>query len=270
MISALYGKLCQVSPGFNKFTKRIMYQYMADYYQEDDWTFMNYGYAHLGDAAPQLEAEDEVNRFCIQLYHHVASAVNLAGAKVLEVGSGRGGGAIYLKHYLQPDLMVGVDFSKNAVKLCQKTYCVDGLTFVPGDAEQLPFDEGSFDTVINVESSHCYPRMAGFLSEVTRVLRPGGYFLFADFRNQDKLGILDTQLEQTGMRRVRQTNITPNVVAALDQDHARKLEQIQSHAPKFLVKLFQEFAGNQGSRIYGRFQEQITVYQSFVLQKGGV
>ena len=161
-----------------------------------------------------------------------------------------------------------MDFSTKAVNLCKRTYHEKGLTFVPGDAEQIPFDDQSFDAVVNVESSHCYASMENFLSEVTRVLRPGGHFLFADFRYQDKLATLDTQLTQTGMQRVRQTNITPNIVAALDQDHTRKLAQIQKHSPKLLRRLFQEFAGNQGTRIYTRFREKIAIYQSFVFQKG--
>ena len=49
-----------------------------------------------------------------------------------------------------------------------------GLDFVHGDAESLPFSDGSFDAVINVEASHAYPRLTRFLEEVVRVLRPGG------------------------------------------------------------------------------------------------
>jgi ubiquinone/menaquinone biosynthesis C-methylase UbiE len=51
---------------------------------------------------------------------------------------------------------------------------VTGLDFVHGDAESLPFSDGSFDAVINVEASHAYPRLTRFLEEVVRVLRPGG------------------------------------------------------------------------------------------------
>ena len=36
-----------------------------------------------------------------QLYHYVAAAVDLDGEKVLEVGSGRGGGASYVARLLQ-------------------------------------------------------------------------------------------------------------------------------------------------------------------------
>lgn len=269
MIAALYAKLCQLSPRFNKFSKRVMYQFMAHHYRREDWTFMNYGYAHLADddLAPTLNPKDEDNRFCIQLYHHVANAINLAGLRALEIGSGRGGGAAYIKRYLQPHTMVGVDYSKNAVALCQKTHSVEGLTFLPGDAEKLPFDDESFDAVINVESSHCYSAMDHFLAEVRRVLRTDGHFLFADFRDRERLPELEDQLLNTGMQIRQKRNITANVVAALDQDHARKLAQIRHGAPKLLVGLLQQFAGNPGSRIYQRFKNEITIYQSFVLQK---
>ncbi len=54
---------------------------------------MNYGYAPLADQNQviNLRAEDGYYRYYIQLYDHVAGAVDLRDLKVLEVGSGRGG-----------------------------------------------------------------------------------------------------------------------------------------------------------------------------------
>ncbi len=269
MVAALYAKLCRISPRFNKFSKRLMYQMMARHYQKEDWTFMNYGYAHLADkdAAPTLAPHDEANRFCIQLYHHIASAVNLDGLRVLEIGSGRGGGSAYIKNYLRPRAMIGMDYSKNAIALCHKMHAIEGLTFLPGDAENLPFDDQSFDAVVNVESSHCYRDMERFLAEVRRVLRSGGHFLFADFRDQERLPELEGQLLGTGMQLRRKCDITYNVLAALDQDHARKLAQIRQGSPKPLAGLLQQFAGIKGTRIYKRFKDKLVIYQSFVLQK---
>jgi hypothetical protein len=55
---------------------------------------MNYGYTPLGSApALQLEIPDEPDRMCIQLYQDAAGAVVLRDRDLLEVGSGRGGGA---------------------------------------------------------------------------------------------------------------------------------------------------------------------------------
>ena len=268
MLAKLYVKLCDVYPKFRKATRKQMYQFMAGYYQKRDWTFMNYGYAPDDEVeTPTLEADDEINRYCIQLYHHVANAINLKGLKVLEVGSGRGGGANYIKRYLNPAQMVGVDFSDKAVDLCREHYCVEGLSFMPGDAENLPFDDQSFDAIVNVESSHCYGSMDAFLAQVRRVLRPGGHFLFADFRNREQLAALDEQLERAEMKRIRRKDITPNVLEALDADHERRIAHIRRGAPKILDKLLQEFAGTKGAGIYKAFKDRAVVYQSFILQK---
>jgi ubiquinone/menaquinone biosynthesis C-methylase UbiE len=268
MLARLYSKLCDHHPGFRKFSRKQMYQFMARYYQKQDWTFMNYGYApEDATETPTLHQDDEINRYCIQLYHHVANAVELRDLKVLEVGSGRGGGADYIKRYLGPSRMVGVDFSDKAVNLCRQHYCVEGLSFMPGDAEHLPFDDESFDAVVNVESSHCYGSMAAFLAQVKRVLRPGGHFLFADFRPREQIDELDAQLERSEMQHVRQRDITLNVIEALDADHERRIAHIRRGAPKFLEKLIQEFAGTKGAGIYKRFQTGAAVYKSFVLQK---
>lgn len=266
---ALYIQACKMSPGFKKLSKLMMYQLMARFAPQRDWTFMNYGFASLEDSAAPLALapEDEPNRYCIQLYHHVASAVHLKGSKVLEVGSGRGGGSSYMKRYLHPLEMVGVDFSRQAVDLCQRTYKLPGLRFLHGDAEDLPFDDGAFDAIVNVESSHCYNSMPRFLGEVVRVLRPSGHFLFADFREAQELPLLAQQIANAGLQIVRQRDITRNVVAALHADNARKTAQIRTLAPAWLVGFFEEFAGAPGSRIHDRFRTEDEVYVSYVLQK---
>lgn len=268
MLAIFYTKMCDLFPKFRKSSRKQMYQLMAYGYQKRDWTFMNYGYTP-DDATTSLilQAEDEINRTCIQLYHHVAGAVELRGLKLLEVGSGRGGGADYIKRYLNPASVVGVDYSDNAVNLCLDHYCVEGLSFVPGDAENLPFDDQSFDIVLNVESSHCYESMVDFLAQVKRVLKPGGYFMFTDFRNVEQLVELEEQLKQTGMHLITHENITPNVIRALDADHGRRFAHIQRGVPKFLHKLLREFAGNKDTWIYKGFQTGDIVYQNFLLQK---
>src|ERR1700722_10634175 len=40
---------------------------------------------------------------------------------------------------------------------------------------------------VNVEASHLYPDFPKFLSEVARVLRPGGHFLYTDFRPRSEV-----------------------------------------------------------------------------------
>ena len=228
---------------------------------------MNYGYAPLDPQTEKLVLDDadESDRYCIQLYQHVASAVDLHGLTVLEVGSGRGGGSCYIKRYLKPKTMVGVDFSENAVAFSNKNHSVEGLSFVTGDAESLPFEHNSFDVVVNVESSHCYGSMDTFLMQVKRVLQPGGYFLYADLRGKDSVDILHEQLRRSGMRLIKETNIAANVVKALYLDSERRMRLIRESKHKLLSRLLQQFAGVEGSKVHEGFRAGRLMYLSFVL-----
>ena len=147
-----------------------------------------------------LAESDERNRFGIQLYHRVATQADLSGKQVLEVSCGHGGGASYLARTLHPASYTGLDFNPDGIAFCQKRHHVPGLDFMHGDAENLPFADESFDAVVNVEASHAYPRLPRFLAEVVRVLRPGGHFLYADFRGRSEFPGWDAALADTQLR----------------------------------------------------------------------
>ena len=261
-------KLSELSPWFRRFLWRRWYQYLAGY-QVSDWRFMNYGYAPVEFDEPslKLQPEDEADRYVIQLYHQVARAVDLRDRDVLEVGSGRGGGASYIKRYHQPRRMTGVDFSARAVRFCRKQHRLEGLSFVHGDAEALPLGDEMFDAVINVESSHCYGSMPAFLREVDRVLRPGGHFLFADLRAAADRDRLDAQLRETGMELVEQQDVTRNVLEALRLDSKRKQALIKRSVNRQLVRLFRQFAAVDGSQVFEGFRSGALVYLQYVLRK---
>jgi len=269
MLAKLFTALCWFSPSLRRLMWRQWYEFLAGRYERKDWSFMNYGYTPLGPHAEKLALDeaDEPNRYSIQLYHHVANAVSLKDSTVLEVGSGRGGGSYYIKRYLGPQTVVGVDFSEKAVAFCNRNYFLDGLSFVTGDAELLPFENNSFDVVVNVESSHCYGSMDAFLMQAKRVLRHNGYFLYADLRGKDKVDTLYKQLYRSGMALIKATNITPNVLGALNLDNERKTTLIQQSMRKLLLYTFQEFAGLKGSTIYEGLLAGRVIYQSFILQK---
>jgi ubiquinone/menaquinone biosynthesis C-methylase UbiE len=269
MLIKVFLALSAISPKIKKLLWRRWYQFLVRHCQTKDWSFMNYGYAPLNDHSdtPKLDETDEPNRYCIQLYHHVTSAVDLTNRNVLEIGSGRGGGASYVNRYLKPKTLTGVDFSDKAIEFCKNTHDVNGLSFIKGDAESLPFDAERFDVVINIESSHCYGSMEAFLANVKRVLRDDGYFLYADLRNRNDAVVLQRQMEQSGMKIIKREDITPNVVRSLDLDNERKLLLIRAFFQNWLLKPFQEFAGVKGSKIYAGFQSGTMVYLHYVLQK---
>lgn len=267
MLVALYRTGIQI-PHLRRVVARIMYWFFAIRFPHDEWRFMNYGSAPPGPRESwfSLRAADEPDRYFIGPYRLLASAVDLAGRDVLEVGSGRGGGCSYLARYHAPRSVVGVDFSRRAVALSRSLHHVPGLSFAWGDAERLPFDNASFDAVVNVESSHCYPSMAGFLAEVRRVLRPSGVFLFADFRPAAELDELRARFGAAGLAVVRETDITSDVVTSLDRDGERRLGLMHRRMKGLLLDTFVQFAGLRGSRMYEHFRLGLNRYVTFVLR----
>jgi SAM-dependent methyltransferase len=248
---------------------RTCYELLAARIQTPDWAFMNYGYS-IGDhggPGPALEPADEPDRLSIQLYDHTLRDVDVNGADVLEVGSGRGGGASYIARYRHPRSMTGLDFSERAVALCTKHRHAPGLTFVSGDAQSMPFPDASFDAVVNVESSHCYRSVDRFLEEVHRVLRPNGSLLLADLRTLHGLAVLQRQLASSALTLHAVSDITDNVLAALQLDNDRKLALIRSLVPRVVRAPVRRFAGIRGTANYKAFSTGEMRYVSARLTK---
>ena len=249
-----------------RFVWRACYEALAKRVSTPDWAFMNYGYAVDGDPPP-LSSSDERDRLCIQLYLHAIDHLDLQDMDVLEVGSGRGGGASYISRCLQPRSMTGMDFSQEAVDLCNRHRRAPGLAFVCGDAQSMPFPNSSFDAVVNIESSHCYESMDTFLAEVCRVLRPGGRFFFADLRSTDGVNTLRKQFSACGLTVEKQIDITTNVLTALRLDNERKLGLIDALIPRVFHWPFRAFAGIEGTRNYAGLQSGKLSYVSAQLAK---
>jgi ubiquinone/menaquinone biosynthesis C-methylase UbiE len=250
-------------PESKRWLWRVWYQFLAARYRQPSWTFMNYGYRAVGEPPRALEPADEPDRSFIQLYDAVAGAVPLAGRDVLEVGCGRGGGASFVARYHGPRRMVAVDVAESAVALCRRRFSAPGLSFEVGDAERLPFEAGTFDAVVNVESSHCYGRIDAFFSEVRRVLRPGGAFLYADFRPREELAGWRTALQASGLRVEAERDLTPGVLAALDADDEQKRSMITTLIDRPLLGVFRQFAGLRGTAIYDELRTGALTYLAF-------
>ncbi|MEO7273968.1 MAG: class I SAM-dependent methyltransferase [Vicinamibacterales bacterium] len=231
--------------------------------------FTNYGYAAArGQVDPDGVVDDRrYDYLSRQLYERLVGPTSLKGKDVLEVGCGRGGGASYISEHFGPTTMTGVDLSEKAIKCCRRRYRRPGLQFVRGAAESLPFPDGCFDVVINVESSHTYPSMPTFLGEVTRVLRPDGLFLIADFRRRVEMPTLRAHFAAAGLTVRRHDNITANVVFALDLTSATKIEMTPKPIPKRRRLFLENFAAVQGSEMYRSFVCGELEYWCFVVDR---
>ncbi len=246
---------------------RQWFEYVSRLDSGRDMLFMNYGYADLYNESKPivLDSNDELNRYQIQLYHRVAGAVKLEGLDVIEVGCGRGGGSAYIAKYLKPKSVVGVDITAGAIDFCRRQYTIDNLSFFRGDAQALEFDDESFDVVVNIESSICYEHVDAFFAEVVRILRPNGYFLYADLRQANEMDIWQSQLDQMDLELVAEEIITSNVLKSLDLDHERKEKLIGRYVPWFLHRPFYEFAGMKGTEFfYGAIANGEKIYKRYI------
>ncbi len=244
---------------------KVLYWYISHLDKKGEIIFLNYGYA--GEENLHLNREDEQNRYPLQLYYHVANSIELKGLDVLEVGCGRGGGTSYVARYLAPKSIKGTDICRKAIDFCKEKYSYDNLSFCAGDALNLPCEDENVDVVINIESSHRYPSMKKFLSEVYRVLKPGGHFLFADLRYKESIKTLRNQFKNSSLKLIKEEFITGNVIKALQLDHDRRIALIERLAPKFLHKFVKEFAGTKETDLYKAFLKGEKEYLNYILQK---
>lgn len=96
------------------------------------------------------------------------------GSNILEIGSGPGNVSKLLSG--TGATVTGIDFSVDMVEIAQKRY--PEITFLQADAEQLPFDDNSFDVVIANFVVHHLARPEKVFREVSRVLKHWGCFSF--------------------------------------------------------------------------------------------
>lgn len=130
---------------------------------------------------------------------------------VLDIGCGTGTWiAMIAGCDLPARRLIGLDYASVMCRMAQQKAEAVGdrrLQFVRGDAEHLPFDDGSFDVLTCSNSFHHYPHQAAAIREMRRVLRPGGRLMLVDGFRDNIVGwvlfdVLITRGESTPEARV--------------------------------------------------------------------
>lgn len=97
-----------------------------------------------------------------------------SGSKVLELGAGAGQFIRAVKKY-RPDLdCYGSDISSEAIRLATDAH--DGVHYALSSENTVPFADNGFDTVLIFDVLEHVENPRAIVSEVRRVLRPGGIF----------------------------------------------------------------------------------------------
>jgi len=103
------------------------------------------------------------------------------GMRVLDVACGTGNVALPLAR--AGAVVTGVDIATNLLVQGRERAAAEGLAvkFDEGDAEQLPYADGSFDAVVTMFGAMFAPRPEVVASELARVLKPGGLLAMANW-----------------------------------------------------------------------------------------
>ncbi|SDC80351.1 class I SAM-dependent methyltransferase [Nocardioides lianchengensis] len=125
-------------------------------------------------------------------------SVQPRGARVLDVPCG-GGVAVRALRPAQGVEYVAADLSPamlaRTARLAERRGVESLVTTVEADVGALPFADASYDLVVSFTGLHCFPDPARAITELVRVLRPGGVITGSAFLN-------DTGLRYEPARRV--------------------------------------------------------------------
>jgi len=127
----------------------------------------------------------------------VARKWGLTDGKVLDVGTGTGLLATGFAQGIPGVRVVGLDLSDVVLELARDNAQKSGVSlrvsFERGNAEDMPFEDDSFDLVISSNTLHLIERPIRMFNEIDRVLKPRGRILMSDFR-RSWLGIFTEHL----------------------------------------------------------------------------
>lgn len=133
-------------------------------------------------AADIYESGDAgIYEICKEDYPYIASELEKEEYEdLLDCGCGTGPMISLLYEKDSSKKYTGLDITPRMIEVA-KNKNLEGVNWVVGDCENLPFEENSFDAIICSNSFHHYPNPEKFFESAKRVLRPGGRLILQDY-----------------------------------------------------------------------------------------
>lgn len=136
---------------------------------------------------------DFLNRFMslgIDIYWRKVALRYLKTLKpkyILDVATGTGDVAIMAQKMLHPDKILGIDISEGMLALgrqkIEKAGFADKITLQSGDSETISAPDKTFDAITVAFGVRNFEHLEKGLSEMYRVLKPGGKLVILEFSN---------------------------------------------------------------------------------------
>jgi ubiquinone/menaquinone biosynthesis C-methylase UbiE len=129
-----------------------------------------------------------------QEYARKLSSRGFRQGRILDVGCGFGATALILADRFPDSDIVGIDLSEPLLRLAEQAAkpmdLGERVRFEKADAQDIPYDDDSFDAVINLQMVHIVDDPVSMLNEIERVLVPDGYLFIADIK-RSWVGLVD-------------------------------------------------------------------------------
>lgn len=102
-----------------------------------------------------------------------------SGARILEVGCGRGIALPVLARLCEPTRLVGLDIDPELLAEAAVNLREQGTEaeLIAADARRMPFEDGAFDVIVDFGTLFHIARPQAASAEIARVLAPGGTFV---------------------------------------------------------------------------------------------
>lgn len=114
----------------------------------------------------------------IHLNRYLTTKQYVRGKRVLDIACGEGYGSKLMKNWGAASV-VGVDTSEEALTVANNYFSGEGISFLNHTAEELPFENDSFDVVVSFETVEHLDHPENFLREVARVVKFDGVVLIS-------------------------------------------------------------------------------------------
>jgi ubiquinone/menaquinone biosynthesis C-methylase UbiE len=140
-----------------------------------------------------MDTEERIDQIYVPHVKRIVESINYQPMSILDIGSGPGITAVLLAKKYPAAMIIGIDSSKDMLDYAnekRRNLGIYNLNFELGDAQDLKFEDESFDLVLSKGVLKMIPDKIGFIKEIWRVLKPNRCAFISDLR-RDKRAVFE-------------------------------------------------------------------------------